>query len=106
MAPPSYNDLGKCARDLFNNGYHFGLLSLNLKTKTKNGVEFTSGGNAAHDTGKVTSSLQSKYNVKKYGEFSHLLIAVKYSSFCWFPNLFKFFLKASHLLRNGIQTMY
>jgi len=67
MAPPSYNDLGKCARDLFNNGYHFGLLSLNLKTKTQNGVEFTSGGNAAHDTGKVTSSLQSKYNVKKYG---------------------------------------
>lgn len=67
MSPPQYSDLGKCARDLFNNGYHFGLMKLNCKSKTANGVEFTSGGTAAHDTGKVNGSLESKYKVKEYG---------------------------------------
>jgi len=67
MAPPQYGDLGKCARDLFNSGYHFGLVKLNCKTKTNNGVEFQSGGSAANDTGKVSASLESKYRIPEYG---------------------------------------
>ena len=43
MAPATYGDLGKTARDVFGKGYHFSLLKLEVKTKTTSGVEFTSG---------------------------------------------------------------
>ena len=43
MAPTTYGDLGKSARDVFGKGYHFSLMKLELKTKTASGVEFTSG---------------------------------------------------------------
>ena len=95
MAPPAYNDLGSCARDLFNKGYHFGLMSLNLKTKTKNGVEFTSGGNATHETGKVTASLQSKYQVKQYGMWFPLYYFQNHICFAFF--LLKYYVFLSSL---------
>jgi voltage-dependent anion channel protein 2 len=44
MAPPSYADIGKQARDVFGKGYHFGLVKLDVKTKTTSGVEFNAGG--------------------------------------------------------------
>jgi hypothetical protein len=34
-------------------GYHFGVLKLDVKTKTATGVEFSSGGSSVIDTGKV-----------------------------------------------------
>ncbi|CAG2058464.1 unnamed protein product [Timema podura] len=68
MGPPSYPDLGKNARDVFGKGYHFGLLKLDLKTKTKSNVEFSSGGVSNQDSGKVFGSLETKYRVKEYGE--------------------------------------
>ena len=43
MAPATYGDLGKSAKDLFGKGYHFSLLKLDVKTKTASGVEFSSG---------------------------------------------------------------
>lgn len=43
MAPTTYGDLGKSAKDVFGKGYHFSLMKLELKTKTATGVEFTSG---------------------------------------------------------------
>ncbi len=67
MAPPSYSDLGKNARDVFNKGYHFGLWKLDVKTKTSSGVEFTSGGSSNQDTGKVSGSLETKYKLKEHG---------------------------------------
>lgn len=67
MSPPAYSDLGKNARDLFGKGYHFGLWKLDLKTKTDSGVEFTTAGHSAQDTGKVFGSLETKYKVKEYG---------------------------------------
>nr|CAD7571221.1 unnamed protein product [Timema californicum] len=67
MGPPSYPDLGKNARDVFGKGYHFGLLKLDLKTKTKSNVEFSSGGVSNQDSGKVFGSLETKYRVKEYG---------------------------------------
>uniref|UniRef100_A0A8C0UPX3 Non-selective voltage-gated ion channel VDAC2 n=1 Tax=Cyanistes caeruleus TaxID=156563 RepID=A0A8C0UPX3_CYACU len=36
--PPSYVDLGKPARDIFNKGYGFGLVKLDVKTKSASGV--------------------------------------------------------------------
>lgn len=67
MAPPSYSDLGKNARDLFNKGYHFGLWKLDVKTKTSSGVEFTSSGHSNQETGKVHASLETKYKLKEHG---------------------------------------
>lgn len=38
MAPPKFDDLGKEAKDLCNKNFHFGVIKLEGKTKTKNGV--------------------------------------------------------------------
>ena len=52
MAPPSYADIGKQARDVFGKGYHFGIVKLDVKTKTTSGVEFNAGGTSSD--GKVS----------------------------------------------------
>ncbi|KAG8034568.1 hypothetical protein G9C98_007644 [Cotesia typhae] len=65
MAPPTYGDLGKSARDVFGRGYHFGLLKLDVKTKTESGVEFCSGGFSNQDTGIVVGNLETKYKIKE-----------------------------------------
>jgi len=67
MAPPSYSDIGKQARDVFGKGYHFGLVKLEVKSKTSSGVEFTAGGNTTTDGGKVSGSLETKYKIKEHG---------------------------------------
>ena len=67
MAPPSYADIGKQARDVFGKGYHFGLVKLEVKSKTSSGVEFTAGGNTTTDGGKVAGSLETKYKMKEHG---------------------------------------
>jgi len=67
MSPPTYGDLGKSAKDVMGKGYHFGLLKLDVKSKTASGVEFTSGGSSNLDSGKVTGSLETKYKFKEHG---------------------------------------
>ncbi|XP_023022754.2 voltage-dependent anion-selective channel isoform X2 [Leptinotarsa decemlineata] len=67
MSPPPYSDLGKRAKDVFNKGYHFGLIKLDCKTKTGGGVEFNTGGTSNQESGKVSGSLETKYKVKDYG---------------------------------------
>lgn len=67
MAPPCYSDLGKQARDIFNKNYHFNFIKLDCKTKTSGGMEFNVNGSSNTESGKVTSSLESKYNVPDYG---------------------------------------
>ncbi|XP_030768050.1 voltage-dependent anion-selective channel-like isoform X2 [Sitophilus oryzae] len=67
MSPPPYSDLGKKAKDVFNKGYHFGLIKLDCKTKSSSGVEFSTGGTSNQESGKVFGSLETKYNVKEYG---------------------------------------
>ncbi|XP_019770280.1 voltage-dependent anion-selective channel isoform X3 [Dendroctonus ponderosae] len=67
MAPPPYSDLGKKAQDVFNKGYHFGLVKLDIKTKSASGVEFATGGSSNQESGKVAGSLETKYKVKDYG---------------------------------------
>lgn len=64
---PAYTDLGRQANDVFSKGYHFGLYRLDLKTKSEAGVEFTSGIISNQESGKVSGSLASKYQVKDYG---------------------------------------
>uniref|UniRef100_A0A8C5ZSK1 Voltage-dependent anion-selective channel protein 1 n=1 Tax=Marmota marmota marmota TaxID=9994 RepID=A0A8C5ZSK1_MARMA len=54
--PPTYADLGKFAK-----GYGFGLIKLDLKTKSENGLEFTTSGSANTETTKVTGSLETEF---------------------------------------------
>jgi len=67
MAPATYGDLGKSAKDLFGKGYHFSLLKLDVKTKTASGVEFSSGGTSNTDSGKVEGNLETKYKFAEHG---------------------------------------
>lgn len=67
MAPPSYADLGRSAKDLFNQHYHFGIVKLDLYSRTPTGVEFTVNGVSNNDTGRVASSLETKYFIKRHG---------------------------------------
>jgi len=65
--PPTYADLGKQSRDIFNKGYHFGLLKLECKTKSTSGMDFTVSGSSNQDTGKVSGALETKYKVRDCG---------------------------------------
>ncbi|XP_014239294.1 voltage-dependent anion-selective channel-like isoform X2 [Cimex lectularius] len=67
MSPPFYADLGKNARDVFGKGYHFGLLKLDVKTKSNTGVEFSTGGVQNLETKNVVGNLETKYKFKEYG---------------------------------------
>jgi len=67
MAPPSYSDIGKSARDVFGKGYHFGLVKLEVKSKSASGLEFVAGGNTTTDGGKVNGSLETKWACKESG---------------------------------------
>lgn len=65
--PPTYGDLGKSSRDLFNKGYNYGFFKLESKTKTSSGVSFTANGSQNHDSAKTTGSLETKYKWSDYG---------------------------------------
>jgi len=67
MAPPKYGDLGKQASDVFGKGYNFGVLKLEVKTKTASGVAFTTGGSSNIESGKVTGNLETKYKLADLG---------------------------------------
>jgi len=67
MAPPSYSDLGKSARDVFSKGFNWGLFKLDAKTKTENKVEFKSALSSNRESGKVSGNLETKYKWSEYG---------------------------------------
>merc|ERR1711936_162944 len=67
MAPPSYSDLGKNAKDVFSKGYNWGFFKLDGKSKTAKGVEFKTTLNSNRDTGKVAGNLETKYKWSEYG---------------------------------------
>jgi len=65
--PPSYADMGKASRELFNKGYNYGFFKLESNSKTSSGVEFTANGSQNHDSGKTNGSLETKYKWSDYG---------------------------------------
>uniref|UniRef100_A0A7E4V919 Voltage-dependent anion-selective channel protein 3 n=1 Tax=Panagrellus redivivus TaxID=6233 RepID=A0A7E4V919_PANRE len=69
MAPPSYADLGKNARDLFGKGYNHGFLKFDSTTRSgeKGEVQFKSG--AAHNltSQKLAGSLEAQYKLPEHG---------------------------------------
>ncbi|XP_022316203.1 non-selective voltage-gated ion channel VDAC2-like [Crassostrea virginica] len=66
MAPPTYADLGKSAKDLFSKGYNYGEWKLEAKTTTDSGVEFTTTGSHS-DKGIISGSLETKYKYSDLG---------------------------------------
>ena len=58
---PTYCDLGKAAKDVFNNGYGFGMVKIDLRTKSCSGMKFFTSGHAYTDTGKASGNLETKY---------------------------------------------
>jgi hypothetical protein len=67
MSLPSYDDLGFNARRLFGAGYNMGLFSVSSKNKTRAGVEFVASGTHNIEDSSVTTNLDLKYRLPKYG---------------------------------------
>jgi hypothetical protein len=67
MAPPVYSDLGKSAKDLFNKGYNYGTVKLDVKTKTDNNIKFNFTGEHNTDVQKSLGTLEAKWECKKHG---------------------------------------
>jgi len=67
MAPPAFSDIGKQARDVFGKGYHFGLVKLDVKSKSSSGVAITAAGSSSTDGSKVSGSLETKYKLAEQG---------------------------------------
>lgn len=51
----------------FNKGFGFGLVKLDVKTRSCSGVEFSTSGSSNTDTGKVSGTLETKYKWCEYG---------------------------------------
>ncbi|XP_028331669.1 uncharacterized protein LOC114481240 isoform X19 [Gouania willdenowi] len=58
--PPSFADLGKSAKDIFNKGYGYGMMNLDVKTKTLEGAEFKTSDSSNMDTNRVTGTQENK----------------------------------------------
>lgn len=67
MAPPQYADLGKSAKDLFNKGYNYGTVKLDVKTRTQNEIDFNLTGEHNNDVQKSLGTLEAKYKASAYG---------------------------------------
>ncbi|TRY76128.1 hypothetical protein DNTS_025518 [Danionella cerebrum] len=65
--PPAYTDLGKAAKDVFNKGYGFGMVKIDVKTRSTNGVEFKTCGSSNMESNKVSGDLETKYKWAEYG---------------------------------------
>lgn len=65
--PPSFGDLGKSARDLFDKDFDFAKVKLSLKTKTESGVEFETNGTYDVERGRTTGNMKTKMKFPKHG---------------------------------------
>ncbi|VDL79557.1 unnamed protein product [Nippostrongylus brasiliensis] len=69
MAPPTFADLGKSAKDLFNKGYTHGFLKVDATTRAGDNKEVEFKTSAAHNlgSGKLGGNLDVKYKIPAYG---------------------------------------
>lgn len=63
---PSYAELGKAVRHIFNKGFGFRLVKLDVKIKLCSDVELSTSGSFNTDTGKITGNLETKYKCCEY----------------------------------------
>jgi len=70
MAPPSFSDLGKKARDIIDEGFRHGFLDLELKTVSSSGVRVNSAGAASlggGGDGAINAETELKFALEQYG---------------------------------------
>jgi len=65
--PPSWKDLGKASNDLLGKDYHFSGTSLEVKTKTPNGVTFKAAGSSNPKDNHISGDIEAKYSDFKNG---------------------------------------
>jgi len=65
--PPSYADLGKAARDLFNKGYNYGTYKLDVTQKSASGFKVKVSGKNSHADNKVDGGLEATTELKEHG---------------------------------------
>jgi len=65
--PPSWKDLGKASNDLLSKDYHFHGTTLEVKTKTPNGVTFKAGGFRDSKSNLINGDIEAKYVDFKHG---------------------------------------
>jgi len=65
--PPSYADIGKSAKDLFNKGFDYGVHKVEFKSKTANGTKFTTNLKNNNDSGLSDGSIESEYKLPDRG---------------------------------------
>lgn len=68
MAPAKFGDLGKNANDLFDKGFEYGNVKVELKTHSSDGIALLLKGAHDNNTAAIASSLEAKYNCDKIGE--------------------------------------
>ncbi|KAJ1648779.1 Mitochondrial porin [Dispira simplex] len=72
MVVPAFSDIGKSTNDLLSKDYPTGVVKLEVKTLTANGVNFTVNGNQNQKTGAILGELKTKYADKINGlTFTH-----------------------------------
>jgi len=96
MAPPLYADLGKTARDLFNKGYNYGTVKLDVKTRTKNQIDFNMTGEHNTDLQKSLGTLEAKYKSPAHG----LTFVEKWNT----DNVLKSEITVENTLLNGLKV--
>ena len=64
---PTYCDLGKAAKDVFNKEYGFGMVKIDLRTKSCSGVKFSTSGHAYADKRKALGNLETKHRICNCG---------------------------------------
>jgi len=68
MSPPTFSELGKNARSIFNSNYMFGSVKLSAKTTTAApSIDLKTAMNGNIGTGKINGSLEAKYRNEEYG---------------------------------------
>lgn len=66
-SPPKYADLGKSVKDLFEKGYNYGTVKLDVKTKTKDDVDFNTTYEHNNDVQKSLGTLEAKIKCPQRG---------------------------------------
>jgi len=98
MAPPKFGDLNKQVSDIFNKGYFFNVLKLDVKTRTANGVNFNVVGEHNTENARTVGSLETKYVVPEYG----LTFLEKWNT----DNVLKCEITADNQLAQGLKVVF
>lgn len=66
MDTPSYIELGKQARDIFIQGYHFGYWRFDCKARTNSGIEFITCAQSSPILPKIYAAFALKHGVNRH----------------------------------------